>query len=78
MTKSHHECCSHSAQSLGETLQRLDVVEFEGGIWVAARDGERAWVMELLGPGLTPASSKPAATLPTTTRPGRDTGTMSR
>ncbi len=54
MTQSHHECCSHS-QSLGPTLQTLDEVEFERGIWAAARDGEGARVMELLGRGTHPS-----------------------
>lgn len=36
---------------MGPTLQTLDVVEFERGTWVAARDGEGADVMELLGRG---------------------------
>ncbi len=49
MTLSHHECCSHTAQI------SLDEVEFERGIWAAARDGEGARVMELLGRGTQPS-----------------------
>ena len=56
MTQSHHECCSHSAQSSGSTLQTLDEVEFERGIWAAARDGEGARVIELLGRGTHPSA----------------------
>ena len=56
MTQSHHECCSHGAQSSGSTLQTLDEVEFERGIWAAARDGEGARVMELLGRGTHPSA----------------------
>ena len=56
MTQSHHECCSHSAQSSGSTLQALDEVEFERGIWAAARDGEGARVIELLGRGTHPSA----------------------
>ena len=47
---SYHECSSHSAQSLGPTLQTLDVVGFERGVWVAG-DSEGADVMKLLGRG---------------------------
>ena len=56
MTQSHHECCSRGAQSSGSTLQTLDEVEFERGIWAAARDGEGARVMELLGRGTHPSA----------------------
>ena len=56
MTQSHHEGCSHGAQSSGSTLQTLDEVEFERGIWAAARDGEGDRVMELLGRGTHPSA----------------------
>ena len=52
MPQSHHksyESCTHSSQISGSTLQTLEEVEFEGGMWVVARDGEGAQVMDLLG-----------------------------
>ena len=75
MTQSHHECCSHSAQISGSTLQTLDEVEFERGICGAARDGEGARVMELLGRGTQPSVKYTSGYA---SWAGHDTGTLSR
>ena len=56
MTQSHQVCCSHGSGSSGSTLQTLDEVEFERGIWAAARDGEGGRVLELLGRGTHPSA----------------------
>ena len=46
--------CSHTSSSTVQ--QSMDEVEFERGIWAAARDGEEDRVMELLRKGWDPSS----------------------
>ena len=46
--------CSHTSSSTVQ--QSMDEVEFERGIWAAARDGEEVRVMELLRKGWDPSS----------------------
>ena len=54
MTQHTGGCCHSSSSS--STKQSLDEVEFERGIWAAARDGEEVRVMELLRKGWDPSS----------------------
>ena len=46
--------CSHTSPSTVQ--QSMDEVEFERGIWAAARDGEEVRLMELLRKGWDPSS----------------------
>ena len=55
MTQHTRGCCHSSSSS--STKQSLDEVEFERGIWAAARDGDRDRVVELLRKGVE--ASKP-------------------
>ena len=47
--------CGCDGKSASSHRQTLDEVDFERGIWAAARDGEGARVMELLGRGTHPS-----------------------
>ena len=49
-----HKGCSHSTVP-SSTQQSLDEVEFERGIWAAARDGLEDRVLELLRKGCDPS-----------------------
>ena len=49
----HSSCCSSAPAT--STLQSMDEMEFERGIWAAARDGEEERVMELLARGVAPS-----------------------
>ena len=53
MAHSHSSCCSSAPAT--STLQSMDEMEFERGIWAAARDGEEERVMELLARGVAPS-----------------------
>ena len=48
--------CGCDGKSASSHRQTLDEVDFERGIWAAARDGEGARVMELLGRGTHPSA----------------------
>ena len=49
----HSSCCSSAPPT--STIQSMDEMEFERGIWAAARDGEEERVMELLARGVAPS-----------------------
>ena len=51
---SHNSCCQSAPPS--STLQSLEEMEFERGIWGAAREGENERLVSLLDKGVEPSS----------------------
>ena len=54
MSHSHSSCCSSNPPT--STVQSMDEMEFERGIWSAARDGDDRRVLELLDREVDPSS----------------------